>query len=358
MTTTPAPSPERAPRRSTKAAKEQGAAAVAPVEKAAKVDKADKVDRSPKAARPARAEKVETVEAPVAAPVAARPAKAEKVDIGRTDRVAEPIQAAAARAAASVEAAFPLGARREVSVPARAAAANPLWRHQRPHRFPPLAQLVARGTAPEGSGGDGALAYQQGLDQGYAEGLRSGEEAGHAQGLANGRSEGLRLGVEQARREAQAQFAKTAEPVDVILDALQKLQADYQAALRDEVVDLVGKVARQVIRCELALQPMQILAMVDETLATLPRVRSRDVEVFLHPEDLQRITDLDPERAKQWKLMPDPRLEPGECHVRAGRHEADAGCRQRQAAVMEQVRTQLKGADAQSSPPALQVVRA
>ena len=210
--------------------------------------------------------------------------------------------------------------------------------------------------------GDATHAYQQGMDQGYADGLRAGQEAGHAEGQVSGHAEGLRLGADQARREVQAQFAKAAEPVENVLEALQNLQADYQAALRDEVVELVGKVARQVIRCELALQPLQLLTMVDETLTTLPRTRARDVEVFLHPEDLQRITDLDPERAKRWKLLPDARLEPGECHVRAGRHEADAGCRQRQAAVMDQVRAQLKGsADAElhavPPAPALQVVR-
>lgn len=242
-------------------------------------------------------------------------------------------------------------------------------RNARPHRFPPLAQVQARSSGPDG--GDASQAFQQAMDQGYAEGLRSGKEAGEALGHKSGHAEGLRQGAEQARREAMAAFDDQAKPVEAILEALKNLQADYQDALREEVVELVGKVARQVIRCELALQPLQLLTMVDETLATLPRVRAREVEVFLHPEDLQRITDLDPERAKKWKLLPDTRLEPGECHVRAGRHEADAGCRQRQAAVMDQVRAQLKGgkgkpdsaaesdddADDLPAPPALQVVR-
>ncbi len=241
-------------------------------------------------------------------------------------------------------------------------------RNARPHRFPPLAQVQARVGGPDG--GDASQAFQQAMDQGYAEGLRSGREAGEAQGHKSGHAEGLRQGMEEARRDTMAAFDEKAGPVEAILEALKNLQAEYQEALRDEVVELVGKVARQVIRCELALQPLQLLTMVDETLATLPRVRAREVEVFLHPEDLQRITDLDPERARKWKLLPDTRLEPGECHVRAGRHEADAGCRQRQAAVMEQVRAQLKGKgrpeaqrdlddedDGLPAAPALQVVR-
>jgi len=83
------------------------------------------------------------------------------------------------------------------------------------------------------------------------------------------------------------------------------------------------------------------LTMVDETLATLPRVGDEEVTIYLNPEELQRIQELDAERAKRWKLLPDPRLESGECHVKAGSHEADAGCRQRQAAVMEKISAQL-----------------
>jgi flagellar assembly protein FliH len=215
-----------------------------------------------------------------------------------------------------------------------------MMKNARPHRFPPLYQLVARTPAQEGPGA--AEGFQQGLDQGYAEGYRSGEESGRAQGLADGHAEGVSQGRRQGREEVLAAFEGLARPLDAALDALHKLHADYQAAQRKEVVDLVAKVARQVIRGELALQPLQLLKMVDETLATLPRVADSEVEVYLHPEDHQRIVDIDPTRAQRWKLLPDPRLEPGECHVKAASHEADAGCRQRQAAVMEQISAQLE----------------
>lgn len=219
-------------------------------------------------------------------------------------------------------------------------------KNARAHRFPPLAQLVARpvasATGPAAAGtASVAEGFQQGLDKGYEEGLATGLQSGREEGLAEGRAEGLAQGAEQGRAEVLARFDGLARPLEAALQALATLQADYQAALRKEVVELVGKVARQVIRCELALQPLQLLAMVDETLATLPRVRDDEVEVYLNPEELQRIQELDAERARRWKLLPDARLEPGECHVKAGSQEADAGCRQRQAAVMERVSAQL-----------------
>ena len=66
----------------------------------------------------------------------------------------------------------------------------------------------------------------------------------------------------------------------------------------------------------------------------------RDVtDAFLPSTRHQR--EASPDRASRWTLIPDPRLEPGECRVRAGGREADAGCRQRLAACMEQVSAQL-----------------
>lgn len=215
-------------------------------------------------------------------------------------------------------------------------------RNPRPHRFPPLSQLMSRPSAAQAdSTAMVADGFQQGMDKGYEEGLQTGLHSGREEGLACGHTEGLRLGMEQGRSDVLAMFGSLASPLDAALQSLHNLQADYQAAMRKEVVDLVAKVARQVIRCELALQPQQLLTMVDETLVTLPRVRDEEVEIYLNPEELHRIQELDAERAARWKLLPDPRLEPGECRVKAGNHEADAGCRQRQIAVMEQVSAQL-----------------
>lgn len=216
----------------------------------------------------------------------------------------------------------------------------------RPHRFPPLSQVGAIGRS-------GADAFQAGLDRGFAEGhgdglargLAEGRAAGHAEGL----SQGLNEGREAGRRELLNRFDDLGRPLESAIEQLQQLQHDYQSALRRELVELVARVARQVIRCELALQPVQLLALVDETLATMPPTRE-GVEVHLNPADLQRIQELGPQRAAAWRLIPDPAMEPGECRVHAGRHEADAGCRQRLAGCVEQVSQQLLGGP---TPPAV-----
>lgn len=231
-----------------------------------------------------------------------------------------------------------------------------MLKHARPYRFPPLAQV--RAQTPSGEHpllGDVqatlSQGFQEGLDKGYQEGLAGGRADGLAQGLQEGLAKGRQQALDQARAEARARWDALAAPIDALMQALQQQRAEEQAALRQDVVDLVAKVARQVIRCELALQPAQLLSLVEETLTALPPTRDDEVEVFLNPEELERIRELDPTRAGRWQLRPDPALEPGECRVQAAGREADAGCRQRLSACMEQVQAQLAQED---EPPPLE----
>ncbi len=229
----------------------------------------------------------------------------------------------------------------------------------RPHRFPPLSLAVAAHATPGSHARDSqdALAdgFQQGMERGWREGYDSGFAQARAEGMAQGLHEGQAQGQADGHAEALARWAHLAAPVDAALAALHKVQDDYQQALRRELVDLVAKVARQVIRCELTLQPLQLLQLVEETLAGMPPVAT-GVEVYLNPMDLERIRDLDPQRASQWSLLADARLDVGECRVRAGGQEADAGCRQRLQACMAQIGAQVLGADDET--PATQEVPA
>ena len=217
----------------------------------------------------------------------------------------------------------------------------------RPYRFPPLSQFPA--AAPRSNGGVDGKQWQASVSQGFEQGQRDGYEIGLSRGQEDGfeagRTAGQEQGREEGRHETLVAYDQLARPVDAMLKSLKKLRADYRAAQRKEVVDLVAKVARQVIRAELALQPVQIMALVDETLATMPPTRE-EIDVYLNPEELKRISELDPKRAKRWNLIADAHLDAGECRIKAGDNEVDAGCHQRLAAVMEQVDNQLQVADA------------
>jgi flagellar assembly protein FliH len=232
-------------------------------------------------------------------------------------------------------------------------------RSARPYRFPPLAQLHQ--LQGEGATVSGKAALQEAIADGFRQGQVRGYEEGHASGLQAGADEARATartqGLEQGLREARERFAGLAAPLEALFGALKSAQEDFESAQRKEVVELVARVARQVIRVELTLQPTQLLALVDETLASMPPARD-GIEVHLNPEDLQRIQELAPDRVQAWTLLPDVRLETGECRVHAGGREADAGCRQRLAACMKQIKGQLiPGADdvGELRPPELEI---
>jgi flagellar assembly protein FliH len=220
----------------------------------------------------------------------------------------------------------------------------------RPFHFPPLHQVrAANGTLSAAgheahNGGTSQEDWDSALAAGYRQGQQDGYDAGYeaarAEGFARGQAEGIESGLEQGQAQALAHLDQIGKPVDAALKALKKLKSDFKAAQRKEVVDLVGKIARQVIRAELALQPTQLLALVDEALAAMPPARDT-IEVLMNPEELKRVTELDPKRAKKWNLLADPSLIPGEIRVKAGDHEVDAGCQGRLAACMDQVREAL-----------------
>ena len=223
----------------------------------------------------------------------------------------------------------------------------------RPYHFPPLAQFIAAGVAKRAQSSSSSSAttpdedWQSAIADGYRQGQREGYEVGLDEGRNDGYdagyAEGVERGVAEGRQQALAELEQMAKPVDAMLRSLKKLKTEFRNAQRKEVVDLVGKIARQVIRAELALQPVQMLNLVDEALAAMPPTRD-EVEVFMNPEELKRIQELDPKRAKKWNLMADPTLDLGECRVRAGDHEVDAGCQNRLAACMTQVRESLDAA--------------
>jgi flagellar assembly protein FliH len=211
----------------------------------------------------------------------------------------------------------------------------------RPYRFPSLTRLnMGKSAGAEHAQADWDNGFAAGESRGYDEGYAQGLQQGRLDGAKEGHREGLALGRDDGRRQVKEEFAGLARPLDEALARVNQLRDDYQAALRRELVDLVAKVARQVIRCELALQPRQLLTLVEETLAAMPASNDA-VEVAFNPLDMERVIDLDPQRAQQWNLVADPRLEAGECRVKRGGQEADAGCRQRLQACIDQIEAQV-----------------
>ena len=217
-------------------------------------------------------------------------------------------------------------------------------RSWRPYRFPP------RANAAPGADWNGdpaqlqravADGFQQGLDKGYQEGLEQGREAGQSEGFDLGRQEGLRKGRDEGRAEGREAFDQAAAPFQAIATEYRRFAEAEARARQEQLLELVKKVAKQVIRCELTLHPTQLLTLAEEALAAMPEDTS-EAQILLNPEECARIRELAPERAAQWKLVPDERLALGECRVVTAQSEADIGCQQRLDSCMDALGEHLR----------------
>lgn len=217
------------------------------------------------------------------------------------------------------------------------------------HRFPPLAQPV---DDELGFGNDEwqdnqldlqqrlEAGFQQGLQQGHDEGIRQGLEQGKQQGLLEGQKEGFQKGYISGEQAGKQTFMEAAQPVNDLFQALSQWQSEKEQQQRHMICELVQKVAQQVIRAELTLMPQQILALVDETLGAMPS-KTEKVVVHLNPQDLERITQVNASLPDAWKLVANPELPVGGCHLVTDDAEADASCDSRLQACMDNVKQHL-----------------
>lgn len=218
------------------------------------------------------------------------------------------------------------------------------------HRFPPLAQPMAGDDefAIDDSWQESQIDLQQkleegfqtGLEQGHEEGLRQGLSQGKQQGLLEGQKEGFQKGFISGEQSGKQTFLEATKPVNELYQTLSRWQSEREQQQRHIICELVQKVAQQVIRAELTLMPQQILALVDETLEAMPG-KTEKVTVHLNPQDLDRITQINAELPKEWKLVANPELPTGGCHLVTDDAEADASCDSRLQACMDNVKEHL-----------------
>jgi flagellar assembly protein FliH len=218
----------------------------------------------------------------------------------------------------------------------------------RVYRFPPRSRAAASAEVQEQLHSDPAAlqraladGYQQGQERGYQEGLALGREAGQADGYERGLQDGLGKGLEEGRAQGRRVFDDASAPLARMVEEFRRAVNDYEQGRREQLLELVGKVAKQVIRCELTLNPAQLLTLAEEVLSGLPD-EPDEVQILLNPEEYARIKDISPERASAWRLVPDERLALGECRVVTAQSEVDVGCQQRLDACMDTLADHLK----------------
>lgn len=181
---------------------------------------------------------------------------------------------------------------------------------------------AVRWVAPEvGSGPDGT---SRPMTVGKLEALQqTAFDEAYAQGLEAGRQQGL------------AEMAAKTEALNRCIEALGEPFRELDDQVEQALVSLAVRVARQIIRRELKIDPGQIVGVVRETIELLP-VASREVEVHLHPEDAQVVRAAFGEAGTNlaWRLVEDPVLTRGGLRVTTATSQVDARVEKRLDAIL------------------------
>jgi len=158
---------------------------------------------------------------------------------------------------------------------------------------------------------------------------RAFDEARKA-GFEQGRSEGLKAA--EAAWQERTQLAAT------LLQTLSSPLDELDGEVEESLVRLAVTIAGQLVRRALRTEPGHVVASVREAIKVMP-VASRNVRLYLHPEDAALVRDsLRPEPGQgAWEIVEDPLLERGGCRVESEFSRVDASVESRMASVIAHV---------------------
>ncbi|WP_020410474.1 flagellar assembly protein FliH [Hahella ganghwensis] len=160
-------------------------------------------------------------------------------------------------------------------------------------------------------------AYEEGLEQGKAEGLKAGRDEGYRKGLEEGKQEGLKLGT--AKGEAAALKVRSAAiqaqmtQFEQLLRALQQPIQECQEEVEEAMLNLIFAISRSVIFRELTMGPTQIATVVREALAALPNTEEQ-VTVYISPADAAYLEEHLP-ADHTYRYSKDSKMMAGGCRV-------------------------------------------
>jgi flagellar assembly protein FliH len=151
---------------------------------------------------------------------------------------------------------------------------------------------------------------------------KSVELDAYQKGFAKGEAHGLESGEQRAYQETKSALEQQIDELRQITTALMQPTADQDEAIERILVDSVIAIAKGVVHRELRTHPDDIVALVSEAVAALPKGADQ-ISVFLNPDNLELVRTQVPE-SEAWTLIEDTSIEPGGCRLESKDSAIDA----------------------------------
>lgn len=141
------------------------------------------------------------------------------------------------------------------------------------------------------------------------------------EGFALGFEEGHLLGLSTGQKDMQQELATFTAISSRFNLAIQ--QAEHIVA--QEVLDLALDMAKAMLKRALIVNPEIIIPIVEQGIASLPSVQ-QPAQLFLHPKEAELVRNHigDDLANAGWSIVPDPRMNPGDCRIETLKNQINA----------------------------------
>ncbi|NNC65952.1 MAG: hypothetical protein HKN84_14305, partial [Gammaproteobacteria bacterium] len=175
-----------------------------------------------------------------------------------------------------------------------------------PWQSPPVDESAA--AELKGAAGAGAHLLSEGqVDQLHSQMQSQAFDQGYREGLASGQSE----------------VAARAQRFEALMNRLAYPFEELDAAVEDELIDLAKILATHILRRELKSDPGQIIGAVRDCFEVLPAA-ARNVRLFLHPEDAQLVREYaSADLARGWTIQEDASVAQGSLRIESDASHID-----------------------------------
>lgn len=157
-------------------------------------------------------------------------------------------------------------------------------------------------------------AYEDGYNEGKAQGYQDGLEAGKSEGLALGQSEGQTQGIAQGLEQGQALIAEKAAAWEQLQNQMHMPLAAVNSEVEQELIRVATGLAEELIKTELTFNHDVLLQTLKLAIDALP-VLEQKITITLHPDDLAIISEYYPPEEclkRHWILISEPMTKRGD----------------------------------------------
>lgn len=146
------------------------------------------------------------------------------------------------------------------------------------------------------------------------EGYKCGYEAGYAKGEIQGEKAGVVKGEKKAYAEKSAQLDSLRDNLRAIAEKLFEPMDRQEQEVESFLVDLAFQFGQQIVQAEISQAPDKFQKLIARALESIP-AGSKNILVYLNPEDAEILTDVLGEKPGTWSIQVDASLASGGCRV-------------------------------------------